>query len=805
MNNKTRVKKRKLSTLVIALLLLPILVTSALTLYEYFVGTTNDTNTVIATDTWFQTFTIGTVGANESFVVSNVSIKGYYANSGGDYDMWVSIFATNSSNDPTGNPLVISYPQDITPYGTNAAGTWVNVSIPTTLTLTKGGVYAIYVNTTANGVDTFHWKVNTSNPYAGGFVYRGSGCSDGIEPGCISSYSTTSDYAFMVYGGDGVITVTLTTPADNSNISVTYQNFTANYTSGSDLLNATYYVWNSTRLWNSSVTATITGISNGTIETIENLIPESYQWNVLACNSTNTCSFASSNRTFSVGATINEENHSATGYETNNEIYQINITTVDGYTPTNAAMIFNGTSYTMTITNITDNNFSLTRTITIPITSVGQQNISYQWDLGDYTQTSDNYTQTIDGVTFALCNSSHQSNFTNFTFQDETTNAKINATFATTWVYYMTGGAGSINKTLSFTNSTENPEYRFCFTPEGRNVTVVGLASYSASGYPQKITNFDESFSNITTNRTFNLLATASGIYSIFQVVNSAEQPLENVFANVTRLVDGVETLISSGYTGADGGITFFNNPDIQHTYTFQLTGYPIFKTTIFPTQTSYTINLGTISGTTTNDYTRGISYNIAPINITLSNNTDVNFTFNLNSSYWTVTEFGFTLSNSTDALASTSLSANSGTTSLVQSTGNDTTIIMNYYWIISGNQTNATRTWNVRSTTGGDWSLRVFFTDLRSYVTQGMFGIDNFGLAIITFLTIFIFTGLMSWKFGLVSPAAISTLAFTLVLFFDVGLGLLDNLNPIGAVPHFPTIFIGVIFIGILIRENLR
>ena len=130
----------------------------------------------------------------------------------------------------------------------------------------------------------------------------------------------------------------------------------------------------------------------------------------------------------------------------------------------------------------------------------------------------------------------------------------------------------------------------------------------------------------------------------------------------------------------------------------------------------------------------------------------------------------------------------------------------MDYYWVIDSTYTNGSRSWYVISSAGTDWSLKVFFDDIILYTGAGIFGMTDFGLAIITFLFIFLFVGIMSYKFGLVSPVGISSLIFTLVLFLDVGIGLMDEFiysTPlISAIPHFPTIFIGFILMGTLFME---
>ncbi|GAG46221.1 unnamed protein product, partial [marine sediment metagenome] len=205
-------------------------------------------------------------------------------------------------------------------------------------------------------------------------------------------------------------------------------------------------------------------------------------------------------------------------------------------------------------------------------------------------------------------------------------------------------------------------------------------------------------------------------------------------------------------------------------------------------------------------DFYQGISYIINPNQTELFNDTAYDFTFILDSDYWTVTDFGFVLFNSTgDNIGSDSDTTNGGTTTVNLDVGNNIQISINYYWVIDSNYTNGSRMWYVMNDAGTDWSIWVFFRDLRNYADDEIFGLDNFGLAILTFLFIFIFTGIMSYKFGLISPAAISMLIFTLVLFFDVGLGLMEGFNPIGALPHLPTILVGIIMAGILFKEVYR
>ncbi|KKK76332.1 hypothetical protein LCGC14_2864750, partial [marine sediment metagenome] len=99
------------------------------------------------------------------------------------------------------------------------------------------------------------------------------------------------------------------------------------------------------------------------------------------------------------------------------------------------------------------------------------------------------------------------------------------------------------------------------------------------------------------------------------------------------------------------------------------------------------------------------------------------------------------------------------------------------------------------------DWSIKIFFTDLTTFIDDGLFGLDNFGLAMITFLFIFILTGVMSHKYGLTSATGISAFVFSLILFLDVGVGLMGTIGS-QLLPHAITYFFGLIFVAIYIKE---
>jgi len=724
-----------------------------------------------------QTFTMGAVGPSGNYESLGVSFN--YTCDG--CAMEISLKSLNSSGLPAD---LLSYNSTYTGISLAAYGI-VNATLSPSVQLNEGTTYAICMNGT-----NAQWAVdNTTATYPGGNY---------IEINGSGHYNVSNDDAlFVVWGSAAPAIVTVNNPTNNSIVLNYNTRFNCSATDGTNLLNLSLYI---DGVLENSTFNTTAGTTELSLEYLKNLSIGDHtanctSWDLLDRQVNSTINYF--NASF---FNVNSETYNASAYETDRESFKINITTNNTAT-FSANLIYNGNSYPGT--KVGDNSVAeFTVNLDIPTAAVGTPN--FYWDVtsGAQTNTSSLHTQTVSGIKFYVCNSSGI-RFLNTTYYDETNSSSLNVTIpASTFSYYL--GSGTVMKSLTYSNSTLGTQEEFCFFPEDKSVHTNYTFSYADTthAYPQRTLGLTETFSNITLNKSLYLLKSTAGLYVTFQVINTAEQSVSGVFVNVTRSVGGVETLIGSGYTNDAGVITFLLNPDIEHTFIFSATGYNIYMTTMFPTQSSYTINLGSGTTAANNDYTRGISYNIAPTNISLLNDTAYDFQFNLTSDYWTVTEFGFILINSSgQSVGSNSISANGGTSSLNYNVGNTTdSIRMNYYWVIDSNYTNRTVNWYVLSSAGTDWSIRNFFTDFNIYFDVGLFGMNDFAKRIIIFIIIFTFVGIMSYKFGLVSPVGVSVLAFGLVLFFDT-MGMIPS--PLqNTVDYFPTILMGLIMIGVFFRE---
>ena len=530
---------------------------------------------------------------------------------------------------------------------------------------------------------------------------------------------------------------------------------------------------------------TNTTISNCNLNTTFTYISGLNSIKVWANDSSNNIAYNSTSWSSSV--TINSVVFNASSYETAQETFSINATNM-----TTAILIYNGTSYTASVSGDT-----ATRTIQIP-NSIG--NKSFYWNVNSGVINSTTYYQYVNATLFSICNSTSNKAFVNYTFKDENTLADINGTVSSTFTYWL--GDGTINKTLTFTNTTENKAYAFCLIPVDKTLNLVQNIQYASTGYPTRVYNIPSAIAltNNTNNKTLYLLASADGIYVTIRVVNAANQNIVGAVVNATTSTG----LVGSGTTDDAGSITLWLDPDLSTTFTVAASGFAIFTTILTPTQTQYTFTIGSSTEAAAADYTKGITYTILQSNEYLASNNTYNFNFTINTTYWTISYFGFNITNGSDIIASNASTANGGILSLSINTSNNQSFYVTPFWIVNSSTIFGTpKVYTIESGAGGDYSILRLITDFNTYVSgNGLFGLKKgVGLNLIIFLIIFITTGIFSYRHSLENPLIIVFIIFSLTLIFDVVLGLISYPANI-KMPGFATFIIGLILTVIGFKE---
>jgi hypothetical protein len=495
----------------------------------------------------------------------------------------------------------------------------------------------------------------------------------------------------------------------------------------------------------------------------------------------------------------NNRTYNLNTYETSLETYSINLTANSSLT--NVYLNYNGTEYATIYSG-----GLWTATKSLSSSNVGTNPVYFRMVYGGTNINSDTTNQTVASININACSNSSSGKYINFSFIDESTNLPVNSQITSMTLNYKLSQSSTVSKTLTYSNTTEVPNYYFCASPSNLTYYLNYSISYkNGTTYPQRISEISTTaFTNATTNTKLYLLSSSYGIYVTFQLTNSADQLISGVNVNATRVINGVTTVVAVGTTSASGTVTFWLNPDALHTFTFSKSGYTTYTYQDYPTQASYTVILSTTSTQTQYDYTKGITKRVYPSSGDLVNGTVYNFNLTLASTYWDVSEFGFYLylSNGT-ILSSTSSATNGGFISANLNTSNYTRIYINYYYVVNGTYMNDTTYWNTFNGQYTGWSIKTFFDDLKLYMDDGMFGIDDFGRYVIIFLVLFISVGIMSYKFGTTSPMGMATILFAVVFFFDFVLGLIPN--PVGFIANAPTWLSLIILIGVILSENLR
>lgn len=497
----------------------------------------------------------------------------------------------------------------------------------------------------------------------------------------------------------------------------------------------------------------------------------------------------------------NSRTHNTSTYETAREGYTINLTSDSSLTA--VKLWINETPFSM----INQGSGIWHYSRDTPVELLGSKSINFSFTyLGSQINSTYSTTQSIQSIQFGLCNTTITNDFLNISFKDENTLEYINASIPTSiFTYYL--GEGSVNKTYEYINTTDNFNYSFCFTPTDKTLKVMPYLQYKqGTSYPQRIWQpLEQSYTQAVTNKILYLLSPTSGRDVTYQVLDSTGNAIHGVDVTATREVEGEDILVGAGQTDASGGITLWINRDFLHTLSFSKDGYISFSLNQFPTETQYTVKLASniVEGIT--DYTKGVTRTILPrIGTTLQSNENHNFNLTLYSSIYDLDLFGFSLYGDNNLIGSNTSETANTTIYSITNISNYSDISMTFYWIINGTVTNGTVKWNgFDFDDGTEFSIKNLFTHLSLYASAGMFGLNSNSLNLIVFMIIILGTGLVSYKFSIQSPAQISVIVFALTFLFDVGLGLI-TFKAGEAIQYFPTIFIGIIMVSLIVREMI-
>lgn len=428
--------------------------------------------------------------------------------------------------------------------------------------------------------------------------------------------------------------------------------------------------------------------------------------------------YSITNLTLSGGIVNLSNSYNATTYQTDLQ-YFIGNYTIFSSSISAVNLIYNGISYVANIISSGGNNYVFSKGIDIPTTAT---NSLWNWNItyaNGSTQQLPSYSQTSNPINLSICTGAPQNiPFINITFKNETTNAeRINASIvSSTWFYWL--GSGTVNSSLSYSNTAENKEYDFCFSPSHKTITTELDLSYDNGESEQRSFNLDSyPLSNNSLSQTLYLLPSGNGLFNQFQVVNANGDGIEGALGVITRSFGGGTITVTSATSDSSGLVTYFLNPDITYTATFSKSGFPSTTFSFTPSSTLRTVTLGSGLGNINNGTVVSVNttYAISPSNLTLQNRTTYTFSFNVNSSQ----NINFIAMNITNRSGYQLLYISNAGTGFISgnlNTGDNSTFVGLFTISTSTESFTITKVWTIGSSYIGDYSLFRQFNTFNSY-----------------------------------------------------------------------------------------
>lgn len=334
-------------------------------------------------------------------------------------------------------------------------------------------------------------------------------------------------------------TINLIEPENAETLLDIYSNFTANYTiGGGAFVNITYYIWNSTGIFNKT-NMSITGVENATTLFINDLAIQPYTWNTYVCaivDSRTFCYFDDTNYTFTVGVEASNFTGGNWSYETDDQTFTVKVQLYPDTSLVLANFVYNNTLYPVSNISIDGDDYTLSREIDTPLTSNTYSNMTqeYYWSF-TYVDGSDvssqiNTTirkQNVTNIIVHICNATYPattSHALNFTMYDELTTELINATLnpttlKATFDYWI--GSGSVYKTYSYENLTNynGSSYQFCIFPNDEIIQTDMDMEYTAANYStRKYFLSDAPLDNVSNDIRLELLNDDDSVKFFIQV-----------------------------------------------------------------------------------------------------------------------------------------------------------------------------------------------------------------------------------------------------------------------------------------------
>ncbi|KKN76067.1 hypothetical protein LCGC14_0374570 [marine sediment metagenome] len=447
-----------------------------------------------------------------------------------------------------------------------------------------------------------------------------------------------------------------------------------------------------------------------------------------------------------------------------------------------------------------------TATLTYNVTQIGERNTSnFTVEVttpsevgGNGTNVSFTWTLTVNGETQTIPTASHVvNNFIvdnctelstqaiNFTLRDETNSTLITQDLTGAFTYNI-GGA---NKSFTF-SATSVETFQICIFPNDISINADYIMTYESADRPQRtFRNPSAILTNASVEVPLFSLNDSLGIFVRFRVIDTFQNPLDDVLSEMKLTIASVLRTIESKFTDDSGLVTFFADPTELYTFVFSKSGFETTTTVLRPTAIDiFSVTLTSTEAAEVLPPSTGITYSFTPKNQILNNNTNVNFGFNLTSNIRFITNCTFFIKNGSTILSqsNTTFDNDNCNINITQNTNSFTRLIAEAQYTLNEtiNITISTQ-YEVREIFVGNFSLQTFINDVKDFTASGF---DDRTRTIIAFIIIFSLTAIASSKLAVFNdPENLLVLVWVLVVFFSyIGFFIL-NFNTIPEITGLP------------------
>jgi len=364
--------------------------------------------------------------------------------------------------------------------------------------------------------------------------------------------------------------VELNNPENNSATAASPLVLNSTARSPNGLINITYYLWNSTGLVNKT-NFSISGTTNVSSVSFYNVQTGRLEWNVLACDSVS-CFSSENNNTLFYGFNINSINYSSTTYETSNENFILNITSL---VPVTSAKLMYGSDIYNGLISLSGTETIISSNIDIPLNVVGSKSFYYVLNFTNgESYTSQTYTQNILSLNLSKCGGAFTTKAINFTLKDEITQqiitgGAINSSIGAFFEYWTGNGEVKKNYTYSEINSNNN-SFAFCIMPSSVSLKTNLDLDYQADNYqPRQYYLRNAILTNITSEVNLYLLESDEAV-KFFLTITQGTDFIQNAVIQISKFFVGDGTYKQIGVRESDelGQFVEYLEPDSQYRYT---------------------------------------------------------------------------------------------------------------------------------------------------------------------------------------------------------------------------------------------